>query len=709
MMNPPAMNSPSNQALANEFTDQADWAARGTILRKIGQHHFAFLKGHLEGLDLRLLAERYLESVDLPGGDLRQAHFTLRWIRSELAMLARRHGQFGYARIIALSPDKMAGSGATSAAQATPSLDAFREECDPDGFYTESELIELYTEHYPPQRPDRKAARNQRLREKQARALVWLEARADLAPALDDRVDGWLASALSSRLVAVGITTLRELLAIINGRGQRWYVTIPQLGERSAARILRWLDLSATALGTPVGQHVLVKRSRMDRAAVVAQRPREEAIVPLEFFRPRAEIDGSAGENRGERNRSGVDNDYDAIRLWLSTITPDSNTWRSYRKEAERFLLWAILERGKPLSSLRTQDCIAYRDFLSDLGRLSDKSWSLAYHIPQDQWLGKRGTPRWSALWRPFEQLPPLKPPTDQSPEELAQWREKQQENHSYRRGVLSDSSQKLAQTILKSMCEWLMRQRYLDSNPWDGVPTRKNPATRMQTVRCFTKSQWGFLMQYLDGMVHDGRHARLRFVLLFAYGTGLRLSELTGSRICDLKYQETKDQRTEAWTLNVIGKGDKERVVVVPSLVRKELHAYLAHRGYATFNDAPQDAPLIDRLVGVPFPARLDDKPIAPAVDQLKLSDQALYKILKSFFTKASLAMQAESVTEARHIAQASTHWLRHTCGAHAVANGVSIEVLQATSVNTTSIYITAEMDRRIEEMERFMQVASE
>lgn len=713
MMNVPAMNSPSNQALAGELADQADWAARGTILRKIGQHHFAFLKGHLEGLDLRLLAERYLESVDLPGGDLRQAHSTLRWIQGELAMLARRHGQFGYARIIALSPDKMAGNGATSAARATPSLDAFREECDPDGFYTESELIELYTEHYPPQRPDRKAIRNQRLREKQARALVWLEARADLAPTLDDRVDGWLAPMLSNRLIAVGITTLRELLVIINGRGQRWYVTIPQLGEKSAARILRWLDLSATALGTSVGQHALVKRSLMDRAAVVAQRPREEAIVPLEFFRPRAELDGSVGENRGQRNRSGVDNDYDAIQLWLSTITPDSNTWRSYRKEAERFLLWAILERDKPLSSLLTTDCIAYRDFLRDLGRLSDQSWSLAYHLPQDQWLGKRGTPRWSALWRPFEQLPPLKQPTDLSTEELAQWREKQQENDSYRRGVLSDSSQKLTQTILKSMCEWLTRQRYLDSNPWDGVPARKNPATRMQADRCFTRSQWEFLMRYLGGVVHDARHARLRFVLLFAYGTGLRLSELTGSRICDLKYQETKGQRTEAWTLNVIGKGDKERVVVVPSLVMKELQAYLTHRGYPTLNDAPQDAPLIDRLVGVPSPARPEGKRIAPADAQVRLSDQALYKMLKNFFKKVSLAMQAESVTEAKHIARASTHWLRHTCGAHAVANGVPIEVLQANfghaSVDTTSIYITTEMDRRIVEMERFMLVAAE
>ena len=702
----------TNQALTNDFSDQADWVARGTILRKIGRHHFAFLKGNLEGLDLRLLAERYLESADMPGDDLREAHTTLRWIRTELSMLARRHGKFAYARIISVSPDSMPIAGDASATpKQLPSLDAFREDHDPDGFYTETELIELFTEHYPLQKTDRKSARNVRLRDKQSRALVWLEARVATDPTLDDGVDGWLAPALSNRLIAVGILTLQDLIDTINGRGQRWYVTIPQLGERSAARILRWLHLTETALGTSVGQHALVKHSQMDVSAVRAQRNKEEAIVPLEFFSPRSEMDGSLGENRGVRNRSGVDNDYAAIHLWLSTLTPESNTWRSYRKEAERFLLWAILERGKPLSSVLTPDCIAYRDFLWDLGRMNDQSWSLVYTIPQEKWLGKRGTQRWSALWRPFEKLaPPAKPPMDISLEEQEQWIEKEERKN--RIGVLSDSSQKLAHTILKSMCEWLMRQRYLDSNPWDGVPARKKQATKIQVDRSFTKSQWAFVMQYLGEMENDARRARLRFVLLFAYGTGLRLSELTGALICDLQYRETKGERTEAWTLNVIGKGDKERIVVVPSLVMKELHTYLAHRGYVTLDDAPQDAPLIDRLVGVPSPTRQQGKPIGQDDAQVKLSDQALYKMLKGFFTKVSVAMLAESISESKHIGQASTHWLRHTCGSHAVANGVPIEVLQANfghaSVDTTSIYITAEMDRRIEEMERFMQVTS-
>ena len=45
---------------------------------------------------------------------------------------------------------------------------------------------------------------------------------------------------------------------------------------------------------------------------------------------------------------------------WLVYL---SHTQRAYRKEGERFLLWAVVERRKPLSSMTTEDCAAYRAF----------------------------------------------------------------------------------------------------------------------------------------------------------------------------------------------------------------------------------------------------------------------------------------------------------------------------------------------------------
>jgi hypothetical protein len=56
-------------------------------------------------------------------------------------------------------------------------------------------------------------------------------------------------------------------------------------------------------------------------------------------------------------------NDYEAVQGWLSRHEAPA-TQRAYRKEAKRLILWAIVERGVALSSLATEDTVAYRDFL---------------------------------------------------------------------------------------------------------------------------------------------------------------------------------------------------------------------------------------------------------------------------------------------------------------------------------------------------------
>ena len=56
----------------------------------------------------------------------------------------------------------------------------------------------------------------------------------------------------------------------------------------------------------------------------------------------------------------------------------------------------------------------------------------------------------------------------------------------------------------------------------------------------------------------------------------------------------------------------------------------------------------------------------------------QALYKHVRSWISKA--IAQAELPTKERlKLSRASTHWLRHTHGSHAVALGVPPDVLQA------------------------------
>ncbi|MBB5447445.1 MULTISPECIES: hypothetical protein [unclassified Paraburkholderia] len=56
-------------------------------------------------------------------------------------------------------------------------------------------------------------------------------------------------------------------------------------------------------------------------------------------------------------------NDVEAIAAWLG-LHESAHTVLAYRREAERLVLWAVVERRLPLSSLTAEDATAFRAFL---------------------------------------------------------------------------------------------------------------------------------------------------------------------------------------------------------------------------------------------------------------------------------------------------------------------------------------------------------
>jgi hypothetical protein len=72
---------------------RSGWVENGTVLIRLSRQHFAFYRGYLDGLDLSLLARRYLDSApgtEDAGEDLRLARRAVNWIRAQLVVLARR-------------------------------------------------------------------------------------------------------------------------------------------------------------------------------------------------------------------------------------------------------------------------------------------------------------------------------------------------------------------------------------------------------------------------------------------------------------------------------------------------------------------------------------------------------------------------------------------------------------------------------------------
>ncbi len=599
--------------------------------RRLSQAHLAYVRCWAEGLDLVTAWNRYLY-VD-GTGDARRARGELTRLLDELRAVARAHGRPDVAVLLRRDPEAIPDPKGSK----IPTLEEFAAQ-QPVDYYSESELVALYQEQHGATGSRTAARRRQRLRERLVLSVQWLEQVTARAPVPTDVTDAWLDDRVARRLATVGIRTLGDLVFWIRAKGFHWHRGIPKVGPEGAARLVRWVREHEATLGA-LPSPSLVPRSQVDTTSLTP--PPRIGIVPLERFRPPSERDGSSGTNRApaERCKVAAANDFEAIQAWLRLRLAGTHTWRAYRKEAERFLLWSVMERRKALSSLDGDDCVAYRDFLA---------------APGPEWTGPRHAQRWSDSWRPFE-------------------------------GPLSVRSQETAMTIVRSLCEWLVRRHYLDSNPWDDVPARPD-APSMPQLRALSQKQWALVQGWLAaelGLAPSPALHRLRFILDFAYMTGMRLAELASAKLGWLRHEQLDDGEW-AWSIMVLGKRKKWREVPLPDRAVESLQAYLIERGLSAdpfANDS--EAPLISKL-------SLE----AP------LSAARIYDILVAAFERCASEVWTTDKRAAERIREASTHWLRHTYGSHSAARGVPQDVLQANlghqSLATTSIYVRAEKARR-------------
>jgi site-specific recombinase XerD len=626
--------------------------------RKVGRHHLAFYRGWVQGMDLAVVASKYLEI----GLDLRLARSTHAWLRDTLSQAALRQGRRGEARLLRMSLRHVLQSqdGNQPAASTNPTLEQFREEHDPDDFYSEDELIAIYAQAFP-QVVDRRASRRHRLIERQLAALRWVEELIATKPVPGDWVTAWFDKTVADRFLIARIYTLEDLQERIQAKGFRWWADVPRMGAKGAARIIAWLQGYEDSLGK-VPLQALKPQRKQNALQLIAQRPQTMAIVPMEVLAVPHALSGMQGSNRNHSvQRIKAQTDLEAIAEWIYSKAGSPNTARAYRKEAERLLLWAVMERGKALADLDVDDCAKYRDWLSMLGRTEVDQWP--FTLPQARWIGRRNIPRTDEAWRPFD-------------------------------GKLSLPSVRQAIVIVSSFFEWLVKVQYFGFNPWTAVNTK--PASRkgdkppdLELTRVLSESQWDFLLAHVESTPPSAARDRARFALTFAYSTGMRLSELVDSTVEMLYSRPLRGQLGQRWMLNVLGKGGKWRAVPMSDGVMESLSAYLASRNlFSNPMDNPPSTPLIASLNG-----------------KSPVTGSMLYKALREVFMSAAQAMRLAGHThEAGQIERASTHWLRHSRGSHLGLAGVAPSVIQQllghASLATTSIYTQHDDERLWKEL---------
>jgi site-specific recombinase XerD len=611
------------------------------IERKIGRHHIAFFRAILMGMDIGEMSDRYLET----GMDLRRARTTQVWIQDTLRQAALRRGMRRDAHLLRM---RIAASSGTIEYAHIPSLDEYRAEFDPDGFFLEKELIQSYLDAYP-QAVDTRHKKRQRLIDKQVAALKWIEPLITAEPVRDDWVAAWFDTTISNRLNLAGIPTIGCLVDRIAERGYRWWVGVPRLGVKGAARVVAWLQGYESSLGTLPLQSIAPSRS-LPSGLIAQTRKQQTDVVPLESFIVPSDLDGRSGSNRYPGvPRIDAPDDYRAVFAWLATKSGNPNTRRAYQKEAERILLWAILERGKAMSDLTVEDCASYRDWLSMIGRAEPAEWP--YRIAQSAWIGAKKVGRHQQAWKPFD-------------------------------GALSAGSVRHALTIIGNLFEWLVRVQYCSFNPWSAVAKSvaangTEPDPDVEFTRALSVGQWSYMMDHLLELPVTPCTARLRFALPFSHATGLRLSELVDATIGRMYTMPLSDGLGVRWMLKVYGKGGKWRTVPLPGAVILLLQEYLVYRGL--------NSDILSNPAETPF--------IASVASNRPLTTSALSKAIRLFFGGASQSLKESGRhVEAKAFERATVHWLRHTCGSHLALSGVPVNVIQRllghASLQTTSIY---------------------
>lgn len=366
-------------------------------------------------------------------------------------------------------------------------------------------------------------------------------------------------------------------------------------------------------------------------------------------------MDGTTGTNREKNHKAQINaqNDYQAIQCWLSEYQHKATTFRTYQKETDRFLLWCVIQRKKPLSSIDRDDLEGYVNFLDD-------------PQPRDLWCGKKGgrkQPRGNPTWKPFA-------------------------------GSLSPNTKKTTLSVIESLFTYLTDARYLAFNPFSLIRKRKFARVHHQEIafkvqeRILEPDEWHALLGTLENLptkeINERKEVeRLRFLVLILYFLGLRINEL------ETHTWNAFRKMDDRWWFFVIGKGDKLAKIPVNDELLRAVIKYRNFIGLSPLPSTNETHPLISTL---------DDicKPIL-ARQMNKLLKKLALETAKKFIHQPD---------KEKKLQRFSAHWLRHLSASMQDRMGISFKHIRSNlrheNDDTTRLYVHALDDERHHDMQK-------
>jgi integrase/recombinase XerD len=213
----------------------------------------------------------------------------------------------------------------------------------------------------------------------------------------------------------------------------------------------------------------------------------------------------------------------------------------------------------------------------------------------------------------------------------------------------LGPNSQARVISGIKSFFNFLAVERMIIKDPTELL---ESPQLGKKLPEYLTIDEIDSLIAHIDLSTETGE--RNMAIIETLYGCGLRVSELINLKISDLHFREG--------IVLVTGKGNKQRLVPLGFMAKKQLEIYLDNSRRVIVAKKKADNLL--------FLNRRGDK----------LSRQMIFLLIKSLVEKAGIRKNV------------SPHTFRHSYATHLVQNGAHLravqELLGHVSITTTEIY---------------------
>ncbi|MBA4077790.1 MAG: site-specific tyrosine recombinase XerD [Cyanobacteria bacterium PR.023] len=212
--------------------------------------------------------------------------------------------------------------------------------------------------------------------------------------------------------------------------------------------------------------------------------------------------------------------------------------------------------------------------------------------------------------------------------------------------------------SAIRSFYRYLRREQLIDEDPSKQV---RGPKLTRRLPACLDKEEIVRLLMSPD--TNSVLGARDRALMEVLYATGMRVSELCGLRV--------QDYNQEGMEMRVLGKGGKERVVLLNQSAHNWLKKYLSETWTKLAEGRTPQA----------------EHPLFVSRQATRLSSRSVHRIVMKYALKAGINKPI------------TPHTLRHTFATHLLEGGADLRVVQDllghTTINTTQIYTHVSLDR--------------